>query len=155
GQLWASATVVRGNANTWTRIWGVHEQYLALRNWPVAAGRPLTEQDIAAGRRVALLGQSVVKILFGSDGDPVGQVIRIRDRPFTVIGVLSAKGRTLAGDDNDDNILVPISTARRQLIGWNQVINNQVGTISVQFDDGVDLAEAQEEIEQVLRQSRR
>src|SRR5262249_11668725 len=57
GQLWASATVVRGNANTWTRIWGVHEQYLALRNWPVAAGRPLTEQDIAAGRRVALLGQ--------------------------------------------------------------------------------------------------
>jgi putative ABC transport system permease protein len=154
GQLWASANVVRGNANTWVRIWGVHDQYLLLRNWPVAAGRPITAQDVASTGRVALLGQSVVKTLFGSN-DPVGQVIRIRDRPFTVVGVLSAKGKSLTGEDHDDNILVPISTARKQLIGWNQVINNPVGTISVQFEEGVDLANAQEETELVLRQSRR
>jgi putative ABC transport system permease protein len=154
GQLWASATVVRGNANTWTRIWGVHDQYLELRNWPVASGRPITEQDIAAGRRVALIGQSVVKTLFGNN-DPVGEVVRIRDRPFTVIGVLSAKGKSVSGEDHDDSMLVPISTARRQLIGWHQVINNQVGQISVKFDDGIDLENAQEEIEQVLRQTRR
>ena len=154
GQLWASATVVRGNANTWTRIWGVHEQYLAAARLD-ARGRPqISAQDIAAGRRVALVGQSVVKALFG-DNDPVGQAFRIRNEPFTVIGTLSAKGKSLSGEDHDDSILVPMTTARQHLIGWRQVINNQVGQISVKFDDGINLADAQEEIEQVLRQSRR
>ena len=70
GQLWASATVVRGNANTWTRIWGVHEQYLELRNWSLDAGRDHSPpRTLRPGRRVALLGQSVVKMLFGDD-DP-------------------------------------------------------------------------------------
>ena len=154
GQLWASATVVRGKANTWTRIWGVHEQYLELRNWSVASGRPFTAEDNAVGRRVALMGQSVVKVLFG-DADPVGQTFRARNMPFTVIGVLSAKGRSLSGDDHDDSILVPISTGRRYLIGWRQVINNQVGQISVKFEEGSDLALMQGEVEQVLRESRR
>jgi putative ABC transport system permease protein len=154
GQLWASATVVRGKANTWTRIWGVHEQYLELRNWPVESGRTFTAEDNSAGRRVALMGQSVVKVLFG-DADPVGQTFRARSLPFTVIGVLSAKGRSLSGDDHDDSILVPMSTARKYLIGWRQVINNQVGQISVKFEEGADLAEMQGEVEQVLRESRR
>ena len=154
GQLWASATVVRSRANTWTRIWGVHEQYLELRNWAVESGRPFTAEDNAAGRRVALMGQSVVKVLFG-DADPVGQTFRARNLPFTVIGVLSAKGRSLSGDDHDDSILVPMSTARKYLIGWRQVINNQVGQISVKFEEGADLAEMQGEVEQVLRESRR
>ncbi|MGH8429800.1 MAG: ABC transporter permease [Solimonas sp.] len=152
GQLWASTTVVRGNANMWTRVWGVHEQYLTVRNWELAAGRPLTAEDVAVGRRVAVLGQSVVKKLFG-DNDPVDQVIRIADRPFTVAGTLIAKGSGMSGDDLDDSILVPISTARKQLIGWRNI--GQVGHVSVKLDDGANLADAQEEIEQVLRQSRR
>jgi putative ABC transport system permease protein len=153
GQLWASTTVVRANANMWTRIWGVHEQYLTVRNWELAVGRPLTAEDVAAGRRVALLGQSIVKKLFGDNDDPVGQMIRIADRPFTVIGTLIAKGRSISGDDLDDSILVPMTTARKQLIGWRNV--GQVGQISVKFAEGANLADAQEEIEQVLRQSRR
>jgi len=154
GQLWASATVVRGNANTWTRIWGVHEQYLTLRDWPLDAGRTISPHDLAAGGRVALMGQSVVKALFG-ENDPVGQVFRIRNKPFTVIGTLSAKGKSLSGEDHDDSILVPMTTARKHLITWHQVISNQVGQISVRFADGANLADAQEEIEQVVRQSRR
>jgi putative ABC transport system permease protein len=154
GQLWASAMVVRGKANSWTRIWGVHEPYLELRNWTVDAGRTFTAQDNAIGRRVALMGQSVVKALFG-DNDPIGQTFRARNMPFTVIGVLSSKGRNMTGDDHDDSILVPMSTARKYLIGWRQVINNQVGQISVKFEDGADLAEMQGEVEQVLRESRR
>jgi putative ABC transport system permease protein len=154
GQLWASATVVRGNANTWTRIWGVHEQYLAVRNWSLDAGRPITAEDMATGKRVALMGQSVIKALFG-DNDPVDQVFRIRNVPFTVIGTLSSKGKSLSGEDHDDSILVPMATARRYLIGGRQVINNQVGQISVKFEEGVNLVEAQEEIEEVLRESRR
>ena len=152
GQLWASTIVVRGNANMWTRVWGVHDQYLVVRNWAMAAGRPLTAEDLAAGRRVAVLGQSVVKKLFG-DNDPIEQVIRIADRPFLVAGTLIAKGSGIGGDDLDDSILVPMTTARKQLIGWRNI--GQVGHISVKFDDGASLADAQEEIEQVLRQSRR
>jgi putative ABC transport system permease protein len=152
GQLWASTTVVRGNANMWTRVWGVHDQYLEVRNWALAAGRPLTAEDLAVGRRVGLLGQSVVRKLFG-DNDPVGQVVRIADRPFTVIGTLISKGSSMGGDDLDDSILVPMTTARKQLVGWRNV--GQVGHISVKFADGANLAEGQEEIEQVLRQSRR
>jgi putative ABC transport system permease protein len=154
GQLWASHTVVRGNANTWTRIWGVHEQFLTLRNWSIDTGREITAQDLATGRRVALMGKTVVKVLFG-DNDPVGQVIRARDVPFTVIGTLSAKGETGYGQDLDDSILVPMTTARRELVGKNPVVSNQVGQISVKFEEGADLAEAKEEIAQVLRQSRR
>jgi putative ABC transport system permease protein len=151
GQLWASATVVRGNANTWSRIWGINEQYLGLRNWPVEAGREFYAQDIATARRVALMGKSVVKTLFG-DNDPVGQSFRIRNAPFTVIGVLSSKGQSGTGEDHDFNILVPVTTARIHILGRG---NNQVGQISVKFEEGVNLADAQEEIELVLRQSRR
>ena len=151
GQLWAGATVVRGNANTWTRIWGVHEPYLELRNWALDAGRGLTAHDTATAKRVALVGRSVLTVLFG-DNDPIGQVFRIRNAPFTVIGVLSAKGQSGTGEDHDHNILVPMTTARIHILGRG---NNQVGQISVKLEEGVNLADAQEEIEQVLRQSRR
>ena len=151
GQLWAGATVVHGNANTFTRIWGVNEQYLALRHWPLEAGREITALDVMTGKRVAIIGRSVLKVLFG-ENDPVSQVIRIKNAPFTVIGVLSPKGKTSTGEDHDWNIFVPITTARAQIIGKN---NGQVGQISVKFEDGVNLADAQEEIERVLRQSRR
>src|SRR5689334_23758826 len=69
GQLWASATVVYGNANFWTRIWGVHAQYLSARSWSVDSGRDISEQDNAGARRVALVGLTVAKKLFG-DNDP-------------------------------------------------------------------------------------
>jgi putative ABC transport system permease protein len=152
GQLWASTTVLRGRVNMWTRIWGVHEQYLAIRNWTLTSGRPITAEDIAAGRRVGLLGQAVVTRLFG-DNDPVGQIIRVADKPFLVIGVLTAKGSSIVGDNLDDSILVPMTTARKQLIGWRNV--GQVGQISVKFEEGMNLVDAEEEIAQVLRQSRR
>jgi putative ABC transport system permease protein len=152
GQLWASTTVVRGRVNVWTRIWGVHDQYLTIRNWTLAAGRPITPEDNAAGRRVGLLGQAVVTRLFG-DNDPVGQIIRVADKPFLVIGVLTAKGSSIVGDNLDDSILVPMTTARKQLIGWRNV--GQVGQISVKFEEGMSLVYAEEEIGQVLRQSRR
>jgi len=152
GQLWASTTVVRGNANMWTRVWGVHDQYLSVRSWALVAGRPLTAEDVAAARRVAVLGQSVVRKLFG-ENDPVGQPIRIGDKPFTVIGTLIAKGGSMGGDDLDDSILVPMTTARKQLIGSRNV--GQVGHISVKLAEATSLADAQEEIEQALRRSRR
>jgi putative ABC transport system permease protein len=154
GQLWSSTTVVYGNANFWTRIWGVHAQFLFARSWSVQSGREMTEQDIVGARRVALVGPTVAKKLFG-DHDPVGEVFRIRNVPFTVIGTLTPKGQTASGDDYDDNILVPMTTARTQLIGKHPLVPDQIGSMSVKFQEGTNLADAQEEIEQVLRQSRR
>jgi putative ABC transport system permease protein len=154
GQLWASATVVYGNANFWTRIWGVHAHYLVARSWSIETGREITEQDIAGARRVALVGQTVARKLFG-DNDPVGEVFRIRNVPFTVVGTLTPKGQTSFGHDHDDAIFVPMTTARFQLIGKHPLVRDQVGSISIKFQEGTDLTDAQEEIEQVMRQSRR
>ena len=154
GQLWASATVVYGNANFWTRIWGVHAHYLVARSWTIEAGREISEQDVAGARRVALVGLTVAKKLFG-DNDPVGEVFRIRNVPFTVVGTLTPKGQTGFGVDHDDAIFVPMTTARTQLIGKHPLVPDQVGSISVKFREGANLLDAQEEIEQVMRQSRR
>ena len=154
GQLWASNVVVRGSANTWTRIWGVHPSYLEIRNWPLVSGRELNDIDLTGGRRVAVLGQTIIKGLFGAN-DPLGQVIRIRNTTFEVVGTLPPKGNSPTGKDHDDAIFVPISTARRYLIGWRQVIKNDVGQISIKFDDAAHLSDAKEDVERVLRQSRR
>jgi putative ABC transport system permease protein len=124
------------------------------RSWTIEAGREISEQDIAGARRVALVGLTVAKKLFG-DNDPVGEVFRIRNVPFTVVGTLTPKGQTSFGVDHDDAIFVPMTTARTQLIGKHPLVPDQVGSISVKFREGVDLLDAQEEIEQVMRQSRR
>jgi putative ABC transport system permease protein len=141
GQLWASASVVYANANFWTRIWGVHAQYLVARSWSVDSGREITEQDNAGVRRVALVGLTVAKKLFG-DNDPVGEVFRIRNVPFRVIGTLAPKGQTSFGHDHDDAIFVPMTTARAQLIGKHPLVPEQVGSISVKFQEGTNLMDA-------------
>ncbi len=154
GQLQGSAVVVRGNTNTTTRIWGVHEQYFTARDWSIENGREFTAQDLRTNARVALVGQTVIRNLFAGE-DPVGQVIRIREDHFTVIGSLVAKGQTTWGQDQDDVIILPMTAARGRIVGRNALIPSQVGSIAVKFDPSVDLAEAQEQLEQTLRQSRR
>jgi putative ABC transport system permease protein len=154
GQLQGSAAVVRGNINTVTRIWGVHEQYTLARDWPVTSGRELNAQDLRTGARNALVGQTVVKNLFGEE-DPIGAQIRIKGAPFTIIGVLSVKGQNSFGMDQDDIILLPMTAARGRIVGRSSVVNDQVGQISVKFEEGTNLAEAQEEVERLLRQMRR
>jgi putative ABC transport system permease protein len=154
GQLQGSAVVVRGNTNTTTRVWGVHEQYLTARDWGVESGRGFTAQDLRGGARFAIVGQTVIRNVFGGE-DPVGQAFRVKGVPFTVIGTLAAKGQTAWGQDQDDIVILPMTAARGRIVGRSSVINDQVGSISVKFEDGIDLAEAQEQLEQVLRQSRR
>jgi putative ABC transport system permease protein len=154
GQLQGNAPVVRGNVNTVTRVWGVHEQYTIARDWPVASGREFNAQDLRQGARNALIGQTVAKNLFGDD-DPIGAQIRVKNVPFTVVGVLSIKGQNSFGMDQDDVILLPMTAARGRIVGRSSVVNDQVGQISVKFEEGASLADAQEEIERLLRQTRR
>jgi putative ABC transport system permease protein len=154
GQLNGSGPVVRGNMNWTTTLSGIHAEYNQVRDWPVSAGREFTPQDLRSTAKVALIGQTVARQLFAGE-DPVGATIRIKNAPFQVVGVLSTKGQSSFGRDQDDILLMPMTTARGYIVGKSDVTPDQVGQIYVKFDPAADLKEAQEEMEILMRQLRR
>jgi macrolide transport system ATP-binding/permease protein len=111
------AQVTYGNQNWSTSIQGVTPSYLPIRNWSVSAGRPLSEADERDAARVALLGQTVLKNLFGEYQDPVGATILVKGVPMEVIGVLTGKGQSGFGQDQDDVIMIPFTTAELKVLG--------------------------------------
>jgi putative ABC transport system permease protein len=112
-----SAQVKAGGQNWRTSIQGAYPNYLEIRDWPVSQGANFTETDQRGATKVCILGLTVVKNLFGEGVNPVGQVIRIKNLPFTVAGVLESKGQNAGGQDQDDVIIAPFSTVQRKLIG--------------------------------------
>ncbi len=146
--------VVYGNNNWSTGIQGITPDYLIIRDQTVARGSAFTQQDVDAATKVALLGQTVVNNLFGGS-DPVGQIVRIRNVPFTVAGVLAPKGQSPSGQDQDDVVLIPISTAKKKVIGSSHANMSSVGTILVQAQGPAAMSAAQIEIETLLRQRHR
>ncbi len=153
-QLRGTGQVVAGNSNWSTVFYGVTPDYFEARNWTLASGRPLEAGDVSSSAKVALLGETVAKNLFG-DSDPVGQVIRIRKVPFVVIGTLERKGQSLQGQDQDDVILMPITTARNRVLGGNAARLRSAGSIFVKVRDDADMAEAESQIRSLLRQRHR
>ena len=119
--------VVYGNRNWFTRIYGQSADYLQIRQWPLEAGRMFDEEDVALARQVCVVGQTIVDELFEGT-DPVGETIRVRGLPLTVIGVLSSKGMSLMGSVQDDIIIVPYTTGFQRISGRSHamVINVQV-----------------------------
>lgn len=109
-----SASVVYGNLNWLTSIQGTTPEFLEIREWATVAGRALTKTDIDGSARVAILGQTVAEKLFAGE-DPVGRIVRIRQVPFTIVGLLDRKGQSPQGNDQDDTILIPVRTAQRRL----------------------------------------
>lgn len=154
GQIDESAPIVRGNLNWTTSISGVHDEYTATRDWTIGAGRGLSPQDIRTAARVAVIGATVARQMFPGE-DPVGASVRIKNVPFEIVGVLAAKGQSAMGRDQDDIVLIPISTARNRIVGKSSVQVDQVGRLYVKLDSDVDMKEAQEEIESVIRQRRK
>jgi putative ABC transport system permease protein len=148
------AQVVYSNLNWSTTILGVTPEYLPARDWEVASGRSLTQEEVDGASKVALIGQTVAGNLFG-DEDPLGRVIRIKKVPFTVIGVMDRKGQTTWGQDQDDQILIPLSTAKTKVVGGNQAKGRAVGAISIKVRDGGLMKEAENEIRALLRQRHR
>jgi putative ABC transport system permease protein len=149
-----AAQTVAGNTNWSTIIHGVTPEYVVAREWELTRGRMFATEDVDAAAKVAVLGDTVARNLFG-DTDPVGQPIRIKRVPFTVVGVLVAKGQSAWGQDQDDTILIPISTAKRKVLGVNRSNPRAVGAISVRVRDAALMAEAQQQIRDVLRQRHR
>ncbi len=145
-----TAQVVFGNNNWSTLIQGVAPEYLQIRDFTVQAGRPFTQQDVDGATKVALLGQTVVENLLGGT-DPVGQPIRIKKVPFTVLGVLAPKGQSVSGQDQDDIVLLPLSTAKKKVLGISQANLRAVGTILVQAQGPTLIKEAEGQIVALLR----
>ena len=144
--------IVYGNQNWSTITFASTPEALLIRDWPVARGRAFTQSDLEGAAKVCLLGQTVVENLFG-DIDPVGQVVRIKQFPFTLVGVLSVKGQTTWGQDQDDVIYVPLTTGQRLLFG--QQFPGMVRSVSVQATGPNTMNLAEEQITQLLRQRHR
>jgi putative ABC transport system permease protein len=149
-----SAQTIFGNLNWSTVIQGVTPDYVEAREWPIGSGRMLAQADVDGAAKVAVLGDTVWHSLFG-DSDPVGQTIRIKKVPFTVIGVLEPKGQSAFGQDQDDLILIPLSTAKKKVLGVNKSNPRAVGQISVKVREADLMGEAEEQIRGILRQRHR
>jgi macrolide transport system ATP-binding/permease protein len=112
-----STQAVNGNQNWSTSVQGISAGYLSIRRWPVIAGRTLTDQDEADGAVVCLLGQTVLINLFGEFTDPIGATVLVKNVPMTVVGVLTAKGHSASGQDQDDVIFIPFTTSQERILG--------------------------------------
>jgi putative ABC transport system permease protein len=146
--------VVYGSNNWGTRIYGVSPDYLTIRDIRIEEGEPFTNDDVKSTNKVALLGKTVVDNIFAGE-DPIGKTIRIRKVPFTVVGTLVPKGQNSSGQDQDDMIIMPISTAKKKVMGGGRANNwQQIGQIMVQARDGRN-NNAMDEIESLLRQRHR
>jgi putative ABC transport system permease protein len=152
--VWGRVPVVYGNENWQTVMLGVTPEYLPVREWDVVAGRPITHEEVDGAAKVAMVGLTVAGRLFGSQ-DPVGQVVRIKRVPFTVVGILGQKGQTTWGQDQDDQILVPLTTAKRKILGRSPAGTGAVGSVSLKVREGVPMDIALDEVRRVLRQRHR
>lgn len=144
-----SYQIVNGNQNWNTTVQGVTPEYMAIRSLTVSTGSFITQEDSNTRQRVAVIGATVAANLFGS-ANPVGQNIRIKNSPYKVIGVLESKGQSSVGQDQDDVVIVPLTTAQERLIGITYL-----RSINIQVSAPEKMDEVQEQVENLLRQRHR
>ena len=145
------AQVIAGNTNWSTSIMGATNDYLEAREWPLQSGRTFEAAEIQGSSKVAMIGQTVATQLFG-ESDPLDQVIRVKKVPVTIIGLLAPKGQNSLGQDQDDIVIVPISTYRNRIQGGNAGKLKRIGVISVKVKEGQSMKIAEENIKDLLRQ---
>ncbi len=144
-----TAQIVYGNANWSTEITGTDNRMFEIKEWELSYGRMFSEADVKNSNKVAVLGQTVVNELFG-DVDPLGKTIRIKGIPFQVIGVLISRGQSGMGQDQDDSVYIPITTAQKKVMGIK--FPDQVRFVMLQAVDSQSTYTAQDEIKELLRQ---
>jgi len=142
----ANAQVAAGNQNTFIQVSGVSDEYLTARSWALRSGENFTASDVRGASKVCLIGATSAKTLFGEGVDPVGQVVRIKNAPFTVVGWLEAKGSGSFGQDQDDVLLVPYTSVMKRLSG-----DTKFRALFVQADDAGVIPEVQIQINELLR----
>ncbi|WP_116808461.1 ABC transporter permease [Steroidobacter cummioxidans] len=143
------AQAIYGNSNWSTQVQGTDDQYISVRDWPLASGRNFSDSELRAGAAVCILGATVQRELFSRE-DPVGANIRLGKLSCQVIGTLSSKGQSGFGQDQDDLVIVPLRTMQRRMVG-----NADVNSIMVSARDGVSTEKVQADIESLLRERRK
>jgi putative ABC transport system permease protein len=142
----STTQVAAGNQNWFTRIYGESADYFDIRQWPLADGAPFTPQDVRSSNKVCVIGRTTATQIYGNE-NPIGQILRIKEVPFTVTGVLTSKGLSTHGVDQDDIVIMPYTSAMKRVIGGMTLRN-----INVQISDPQQLAAAQQQIISLLRQ---
>jgi putative ABC transport system permease protein len=152
--LRSSGQIVFGNGNWATVINGITAEFFETRDWPAALGREFMPEDVVGSGKVIILGATVADKIFG-DGDPIGQIVRLQNVPLEVVGVLSRKGESPWGGDQDDIVFIPVTTAKKRVLGDRQLRGNLVQAIMVKARDADLLAEAEQGVRDLLRQRHR
>jgi putative ABC transport system permease protein len=147
-----SAQLIYNGLNWSTSVFGTTPDYIQVRNWPMAAGGFFSEADVRSGARVVVIGQVVANELFGAE-DPIGKIIRIKQAPFEVIGVLAAKGQSLDGRDQDDTVIVPITSAQQKV--FSSSIRNRARFVMAQAVSAKAMNDAEAAINDTLRSRHR
>src|SRR5881392_1390084 len=142
-----SVQVAAGNQNSFVQVSGVSAEYLTARSWPLRSGDNFSETDVRNANKVCLIGSTTAKTIFGENIDPVGQIIRIKNAPFTIVGWLIAKGFGSFGQDQDDVILVPYTSVMKRLSG-----DTKFRSFFVQADSPNSIADVQRQLTELLRQ---
>ncbi|MEW5909808.1 MAG: ABC transporter permease [Thermodesulfobacteriota bacterium] len=146
-----AAQIVSGNLNWATTVYGITADYLLAREWELEKGRGFEPSEIKSSAKVALVGKTVANNLFG-DEDPLEQIVRINRIPFSVIGILSPKGQTGFGSDQDDVIMIPLTTAKKRVLGGRQISGNLIHSIVVKARSSAEVPQTEEEVKTLLRQ---
>src|ERR1051326_5175411 len=141
------AQVAAGNQNTFIQVSGVSAEYLTARSWPLRGGENFSESDVRNANKVCLIGTTTAATLFGENVDPVGQIVRIKNAPFIVVGWLAAKGSGSFGQDQDDILLVPYTSVMKRLSG-----DTKFRSIFVQAESPDAIADVQGQVTDLLRQ---
>jgi len=142
----STTQVAAGNQNWFTRIYGESADYFDIRQWPLADGAPFTPQDVRSANKVCVIGHTTATQIYGNE-NPIGQILRIKNVPFTITGVLTPKGLSPQGVDQDDIVIMPYTSAMKRVIGGTTLRN-----INVQMSDPAQIAAAQQQIISLLRQ---
>jgi len=148
------AQVVFGNSNWSTLVQGIESDYLVARNWTISEGRAFEPREIRSGAKVILLGATVADALFG-ESRAVGQTVRVGTVPFQVVGLLARKGQTMANQDQDDIVMVPLAAARTRVLGQQQAVAGGVGVILVSVREPGLMDDVAEQMVALLRQRHR
>src|SRR5881398_2753691 len=143
----STTQVAAGNQNWFTRIYGESADYFDIRQWPLADGVPFTPQDVRSANKVCVIGRTTATQIYGNE-NPIGQILRVKNVPFVVVGILTSKGLSPQGTDQDDIVVMPYSSAMKRVLGGGTTLRN----INSQVATRHDLAPAQQQIVALLRQ---
>lgn len=142
----STTQVAAGNQNWFTRIFGESAEYFDLKQWSLEEGTPFTPQDVRSANKVCVIGRTTASEIFGND-NPIGQILRIKNVPFVITGILTSRGFTTQGIDQDDIVVMPFTSAMKRVLGGTTLRN-----INVQVGDAKQMTPAQQEIIALLRQ---